>query len=154
MARRAHLDDVDAELAVLAGHAGQACGVNRRPGDVAQLLAVDIGDVRELVTAVGHAADRTGDLGRRAVETRRAQEIGVGVADVEAVEGLPTVEAAEHRPPLERVVDHASRSRGISDILWLGPLGLGLATLAEHTRSTRLRRTGLGHVSTLSESGR
>ena len=131
----------------------QASGIDGRAGDVTELLPVDIGDVRERLAAISHAADRAGILGGRAVEASRAQEVGIGVADVEAIEGLPAVEAAEHRAPLKRVVDDAPGSSRVGDILGSGALGLGLATLTEHARTTRLRRSGLGHASTLSESG-
>ena len=54
-----------------------------------QLLAIDVGDVRERLAAVCHAADGTGLLGGRAVEAGRAQQVRIGVADVETIEGLP-----------------------------------------------------------------
>ena len=153
MAGLAHLDDVHPELAVVVGHARQPRGIDRRAGHVAELLAVDIGDVGEHLAAVGHATDRAGLLGGRAVEAGRAQEIGIRVADVEPVERLSAVEPSEHRAALQRVADHAPRRSGIGDLLGSRALGLGLAALAEHARTARLRRSRLSHGSTLSESG-
>jgi hypothetical protein len=91
---------------------------------VPELLAVDIGDVGESLAAIVDSTNGARILGGYAVEAGCAQQIGIGIADVEAVERLAAVEATERRAALERVTDDAAWGCGLGDVL--GSSGLGL----------------------------
>ena len=151
VAHRAHLDDVDAEFAVLHGELGQACGIDGGAGEVTELIPIDIRDVLEWLASVAHPADGAGILRRHTVEARRAQEVGIRIADVEAVEGLSAVHALQHRALLQRIAHHPAWGRGMSDLLGLHALRLGSAAVTTHPRTARLCRSGSGHGVRLGE---
>lgn len=72
------LNDIRSELAIFGGHLGKFRGLLYPPFKVAKLIPVHIGDVGELHPA----ADRAPGLGCLTVELRRAEQVGMRVADV------------------------------------------------------------------------
>jgi len=72
------LNDVYLELAIFRCHFVEFPALLDPSLVLAKLVAVDVGDVREL----GPPADRAPSIGGLAVELGRAQQVRVGVADV------------------------------------------------------------------------
>ena len=73
----------------------------QRPLAWLRLLAVDVGDEAQVALAAHRAVvvDRLADV------AAGPEQLGVGVADVEAGRRAPAPEVAQHGSPGERVVD-------------------------------------------------
>jgi len=107
----AHLDDIDPEFPCGAREVIEAERIDGRPRHVTELIAEDIGDVDE---GIGVApTDRAGIRRGDTVESRRLEQIGVGVAGIEAIEGLSPGEGGEQGPALQRVVDDPAWGGGV-----------------------------------------
>ena len=121
MAALTDLNDVDAELTELPGHAGQFV---RGPDSArirTQVIAVDIGDCDEAFVPAGG----TRHPGQFPMESGRLQQIGVCIAQVR-IEHPAMGESVQGCSALESVMQHATRAGGIRDDLRLsGSRGAG-----------------------------
>ena len=112
-ARATHFNHVHVELAVKRGHPAQFVRCARGAGSVLQLVPVHPGDQRQRLLA----ADRAGHLARPAVEFRRPQQVGAGVADLGGSDAA-RVDLGEQRSALQRVVHHLPLGSHVQQRTW------------------------------------
>lgn len=103
LAGAAHLDDVDRELLEAGRQQDQFLGAAGRPGDRTEVLTEHPRHQRQWLLA----ADRAHDRALFSMELRRAQQVGVGIADLGDA-GAAGVDLGQQGPPPERVVHHLS----------------------------------------------
>ena len=96
----ANLHHVHPEFTVFGGHLGQFAGLLHASFVLAELVAVDVGDVGELDLP----ADGAGGIGGLTVELRGPQQIRMGVTDI-GDRRASREYGREHRAARETVVD-------------------------------------------------
>jgi len=97
----AHLDHMNGKLSEASRQQNQFLGRSGRPGHGAEVVTENPGDKGELLLA----ADRAHHRAELSVELRRAQKIGIRIADFSDA-GSPGVHLSQQRPPPKGVVHY------------------------------------------------